>query len=380
MNLDLQILIDFQQLATEVMDNNVNYYILFPALEQTFLPVAPDYHWGCPKVFGAAYLGYPNGVEVMLDSRWAMCYTFAWVRKGEHEKMLDSNISSGQTVARTSLQPMGFMDILDVLFSIYRNHFRMIWNICAVYFVLALGVNLFIDISTFLFESSSGGNITIMIGPVSDWITNIVGLFPIGAILFAGAQIYLGREITAGAAFGHVAHRFLSYLGSFLLWILVVGLLAITVIGIPFAIYFVARWGFYGQAVLIEGTSATRGLRRSSELVKGTWWRVFGIVLAILLLAFMIQTVLQFSLLFAFGFTEVVSGEGGPQEMFERMFSPKLTAWDDLVAHVIQSCINFFVSSLMLPLVPIGITLLYFDLRIRKEGFGTELHVPNETE
>lgn len=294
--------------------------------------------------------------------------------------MLNPDISSNETIARTSLQPMGFMDILDVLFNIYRNHFQMILGICAVYFALALGVNLFIDISTFFFESSSGGNLTIMINPVADWITNIVGLFPIGALLFAGAQIYLGREITAGAAFGRVTHRFLSYLGSFLLWILVVGLLAITVIGIPFAIYFMARWSFYAQAVLIEGTSATRALRRSSELVKGTWWRVFGIVLAIFLLSFMIQTVLQFSLLFLFGFTEMISGEGGTLEMFERMFSPKLTAWDNLAAYIIQSCINFFVSSLVLPLVPIGITLLYFDLRVRKEGFGTELHVPNETE
>ena len=294
--------------------------------------------------------------------------------------MLNPNISSGETVARTSLQPMGFMDILDILFSIYRNHFRMIFGICAVYFFLALGVNLFIDISTFFLEGSGDGIMKIVMNPVSDWVTNIVGLFPIGAVLFAGAQIYLGREITAGAAFGQVTHRFLSYLGSFLLWILVVGLLAITVIGIPFAIYFAVRWSFYAQAVLIEGTSVTHALRRSSELVKGTWWRVFGLVLAIFLLSFMIQVILQFSLLFAFGFTEVVSGEGGPQEMFERMFSPKLTAWDDLVVYVIQSCINFFVSSLILPLVPIGITLLYFDLRIRKEGFGTELHVPNETE
>ncbi len=294
--------------------------------------------------------------------------------------MLNPNINNSETVARTSIQPMGFMDILDAVFSIYRNHFRLILSICVVYFVLALGVNLFIDISTFFVGSSSGGNITIMIGPVAAWITTIVGLFPIGALLFAGAHIYLGREITAGAAFRRVTYRFLSYLGGFLLWILVVGLLAITIVGIPFAIYFVARWGFYAQAVLIEGASATRALKRSSELVKGTWWRVFGIMLAIFLIAFMIQTVLQFSLLFAFGFTEVISGEGGPQEMFERMFSPKLTAWDDLIAYVIHSCINVFVSSLMLPLVPIGITLLYFDLRIRKEGFGMDLHASGETE
>ena len=286
---------------------------------------------------------------------------------------LQTNDSEASTT--TSLQPMGFTDILDTIFSLYRNHFRLILSICAVYFILTFGVNLFIDISTVSVENSSGGNITVMISPLADWIVNIAGLFPIGAVLFAGAQVYLGREITAGAAFRQVAPRFLSYLGSFLLWMLVAGLLAVTIIGIPFAIYFATRWGFYSQAVLIEGTSATNALRRSGELVKGTWWRVFGIMLAIFLLAFMIQTVLQFSLLFVFGFTQAISGEEGLLEMFRQMFAPELTAWEGLVPYIIQSCINFVVTSLMLPLTPIGITLLYFDQRIRKEGFDIEMRV-----
>ena len=286
---------------------------------------------------------------------------------------LQTNNSEASTT--TSLQPMGFTDILDTIFSLYRNHFRLILSICTVYFILVLGVNLFLDISTLSFESSGGGTIIIVLRPAADWITNIVGLLPIGAVLFAGAQIYLGREITAGAAFRQVAHRFVSYLGSFLLWMLVFGLLAITVIGIPFAIYFATRWGFYSQTVLIEGTSATNALRRSGELVKGTWWRIFGIMLAIFLLSFMIQTILQFSLLFVFGFTQAISGEEGLVEMFRQMFAPELTAWEGLVPYVIQSCINFVVTSLMLPLTPIGITLLYFDQRIRKEGFDIEMRV-----
>ena len=294
--------------------------------------------------------------------------------------MLNLNTSISEAATRASLQPMGFMDILDTVFSLYRNHFRLILSICAVYFIFTLGVNLFTGISTFFFESSGELSIMIAIGPVAAWITIVVTLFSVGALLFAGAQIYLGREITAGAAFRQVTLRFFPYLGSFLLWILIVGLLAITVIGIPFAIYFVTRWGFYAQAVLIEGTSATNALKRSRELVRGTWWRVFGIMLAIFLLVFMIQTVLQFFLLLAFGFTEVISDEGGVLEMFRRMFAPELTAWDGLIAYVIQSFINDVVDSLMLPLTPIGITLLYFDQRIRKEGFGTEIRVTNEAE
>lgn len=294
--------------------------------------------------------------------------------------MLNPNVNSGEVVARTTFQPMGFMDILEAVFSIYRNHFRLILGICAVYFIFTFGGNLFTAISTLFFKDSGLQGLTIAIDLVVAWITILVALFSAGALLFTGGQLYLGEEITAGAAFGQVTRRFGAYLGSFLLWMLVVGLLAITIVGIPFSIYFGTRWGFYAQAALIEGTSATNALKRSRELVRGVWWRVCGIMLAIFLLGFMIQIVLQFFLLFAFGFTEVVSGEGGPLQLFQRMLSPELTDWDGLATYVIHSFINDVVNSLVLPLTPIGITLLYFDRRIRKEGFGTEVLVTSEGE
>ena len=291
--------------------------------------------------------------------------------------MLNSSTNTNEVTTRASLQPMGFTEILDIIFSLYQSHFQLILSICTVYFVLTLGMNLLTGISIFFFESSGIQGRAIAIDLVDVGITIVVALFSVGALLFAGAQAFLGKQISASAAFGQVTRRFGSYLGSSLLLGLIVGLLAITIIGIPFAIYFATRWGFYAQAVLIEEHSATNALKRSRELVKGAWWRVFGIMLAIFLLAFMIQAVLQFSLLFVFGFTKEISGEGGLLEMFRRMFSPELTAWDGLAAYVIQSFINDVVNSLMLPLTPVGITLLYFDQRIRKEGFDIEVHATN---
>ncbi len=283
--------------------------------------------------------------------------------------------SNNEASTTTSLQPMGFTDILDTIFSLYRNYFRLIFGICIVYFVFMLGLNLFLGISTFYFSNSGLRGIAIGIPIIASWITILISLFSIGALLFAGAQSYLGNQIAAGTAFRQIARRFWSYLGSNILYILIVGLLTITIIGIPFAIYFAVRWGFYAQAVLIEQTSATNALRRSSELVKGTWWRVFGILFAIFLLAFMIQTILQFSLLFGFGLTQVIGGEEGLLKMFQRLFVPELTTWEGLVNYIIQSFINYVVTSLMLPVGIIGSTLLYFDQRIRKEGFDIEMRV-----
>ena len=293
--------------------------------------------------------------------------------------MLQSNdasqTNSSEASTTTLLQPMGFTDILDAIFSLYRNHFRLIFGICIVYFVLMLGLNLFTEISTFFFSNSGLRGMAVVIPVIASWLTLLIGLFSIGALLFACAQAYLGRQIATGTAFRQIARRFWPYLGSNLLYLLIVGLLAITVIGIPFAIYLATRWGFYAQAVLIEETSATNALRRSRELVKGTWWRVFGILFAIFLLAFMIQTILQVSLLFGFGLTQVISGEDGLLKMFQRLFIPELTTWDGLVNYIIQSFINSVVNSLILPVGIIGSTLLYFDQRIRKEGFDIEMRV-----
>ena len=297
--------------------------------------------------------------------------------------MLQPNDSSqtndSEASTTTSLQPMDFTDILDTIFSLYRNHFRLIFVICIVYFILMLGLNLLSGISIFFFSNSGPWSIVIGIPFIAAWLTLLISLVSIGALLFGGAQSYLGRQITTGVAFRQIARRFWSYLGSTLLYVLIVVLLTVTCIGIPFAIYFAVRWGFYAQAVLIEETSAMHALRRSSELVKGTWWRVCGILLAIFVLAFMIQTILQFSLLFIFGLTQAISGEEGLLKMFQQLFVPELTTWDGLVNYIIQSFINSVVTSLMLPVGIIGSTLLYFDQRIRKEGFDIEMRVTDTT-
>jgi hypothetical protein len=64
------------------------------------------------------------------------------------------------------------------------------------------------------------------------------------------------------------------------------------IIGLPCGIYFGTRWGFHAQAVLVEEVSTTNALRRSRELVTGAWWRVFGILSALLVLAIIIELVL----------------------------------------------------------------------------------------
>jgi hypothetical protein len=67
------------------------------------------------------------------------------------------------------------------------------------------------------------------------------------------------------------------------IYLVSVTLLSITVLGIPLAINRAVAWAVAGQTVVIEDKSALGALRRSAELVRGSWLRVLGTVVLIAL-------------------------------------------------------------------------------------------------
>ena len=299
--------------------------------------------------------------------------------------MLQANDSSQESNAEesaaASLHPMRFTDILDNMFSLYRNHFELFMRICSVYFVCGFAISLLIGIVTVSAIDSgefSVAMLTLVIGILS-LISSVIMLFVIGGLVFGSAQVFLGVQIDANTAFNQTKRRFWPYLGSNFLYALVIGLLTITLIGIPFAIFFGFRWIFCSLAAVFEEKSAVRALKRSSELVKGGWWRVFGMMVGILLLVFFVQLILQLSLLFVLGLTQTMGGDGELVEMLRRMFVPQLTTWKELVVHSIQNFLSLAITCLMLPVGIIGAALVYFDCRIRKEGLDIEMRVTGES-
>ena len=159
-------------------------------------------------------------------------------------------------------------------------------------------------------------------------------------------------------------------------------------IGILAGIYVGVRWLFCILAAVFEGKSAVQSLKRSSELVKGGWWRVFGMMIGIFLLVFFIQSILPFSWGLISGVTDDMPvGEESPQEdgnlldTLASMFAlepPEPTSWGSFAQYAIWSCLDAAMTCLILPVGVIGVTLVYFDRRIRKEGFDIEMRVTGE--
>ncbi len=135
------------------------------------------------------------------------------------------------------------------------------------------------------------------------------------------------------------------------------------------AAFVVAGWlmiRFYlaTPALMLERQSIRKALGRSAKLVRGSWWRVFGIVLLTGLITNIVESVvtIPFALIGALVSDESTSslyGTGGGD-----------VGWAFLIIRGIGSLIG---TTLTLP-ISAGVTvLLYIDQRIRREALDLEL-------
>ena len=277
------------------------------------------------------------------------------------------------------LQPMGFGDILDSTFSLYRARFGLFIGISSVEFAFSLIADLITAIFTLSLNNLGEVGWTIPIVVIVALIASFAAmLFVTCALEYGSAQAFLGRQISVRGAFRQTKRRLFPYLGTNILYLIVVVLLAITVIGIPFAIFFGVRWFFCSLAAVFEEKSAVQSLKRSGELVNGGWWRVFGMLIGIILLAFIVALILALLILFVLSFSQSMQVNGNILEMLERLILPELTSWDGLDRFTIQLIASIAIVTLMTPIVLIGTTLVYFDRRIRQEGFDIEMRATNE--
>ncbi|RKU19298.1 hypothetical protein C6500_11400 [Candidatus Poribacteria bacterium] len=294
-----------------------------------------------------------------------------------------------------NLRAMGFGELLDTTFSLYRKHFWSFLGVSAGYCPAML-----IMISVFLLDDPLGR------GPkVAIWIPMIgvfwgISVFVISGLIFASAEVYLGRRIKIGAVLRRVGHRFLRcFAGSLLIGLLAVllvffssGFLVIIfrvlledasdVVGIlliPFVIVFVTGWFvtygcFFAAAVLVEGKSGNHGLWRPHELMSGAWWRVVGVMFAILLLRLAVGFIFRIVLGLLLSLT-------GFLDTMEFLQTTNLTAlWQLLTRqpevsfpYLLIFFVNLGIDIFTMPIWVIGVAVLYFNQRIRKEGFDIEM-------
>ena len=288
----------------------------------------------------------------------------------------------------STLQPMGVSEILDTTFSLYRKHFLLFLGIITVYF---LGSLVTYSLESFLQDTD-----------LKNLIANHANmpfvLVSMGGVIIATAAILLEKHITSTDALKQALRRFWHLLGGYLLWVTILviplivtllflsssiirgifssSVLFIPLVFAPFVIYFAVRWGFVFEILLLEKTNVQNAFKRSSELVRGTWWRVFGMLILILLLSVAILYIFEISLGMIFILTKMAGGTGFKELIQWSVMEADLGS-SNLLFYAIMTCTDLILSAFIFPIWVIGVTLLYFDQRIRKEGFDITIQADN---
>lgn len=256
---------------------------------------------------------------------------------------------------------MGVGDLLDETFRLYRTNFALFAGIVAVVAIPETLINMMFTAarpSSFVVNNANGASEvdsgalvhTVALGGVSLIITLLLSQLIIAALARAISDRYLGREVSVWAAYAGIGvGTFVTLVLALILqgFILFVGFLALLIPGIFFAI----RFAFISQVIVLEHTGAWDALSRSWNLVRGSWWRVFGILLLVSI--------------FVGIFTSIVSGALAAVLFIGHGGGTTYT----VVSQALSGVAGIFVQPIQL-----GVSvLLYYDLRIRKEGFDLEL-------
>jgi hypothetical protein len=256
-----------------------------------------------------------------------------------------------------TLRPLGVGEILDAAVKIYRNKFGTMLKAVAVVIVPVQVLNVLITLS--LPDTSSTAGTTTTTSD-SEWagLAALLLIFVISlvsaalaeaACLKAVSDTYLGTDTNWRESLRFGFRR----LGS-LLWLMlihgVVVLLALLASIVP-GVWLYVAWSVAVPALLIEGTRGFEALGRSFNLVRRRWWPTFGI----LLLANLLATTVAFG----FGLLALPAVFVGGDNEF--------------VFDLANGVFGAVASVVTIPFVAAVVAVIYFDLRVRKEGFDLQL-------
>lgn len=314
-------------------------------------------------------------------------------------------------IARPRLRQLGLGELLDETFRLYRNNFLDFVAIAALilvpYTIINFAIQLPFQTRLAQFQAQAGNPATFqnqlpvrMLGELAVWYVILIGtglLYVIvfqpllqGALARAISQRYLDRPTGIGDSFGAALRRSPALIGSRLIPTLlgsvsfgiVFGLfvaafvlmlrtagrgaaqartsvpLVLLMVGLGFLLLLIAsivvgcvavRIIFTSQIVMIEGRGPWASLVRSWRLTQRYFWRTLGFVIVIVLLVVLLSSIPTLAIALPVQF-----------------FAGQRTYL------IVASAVGGILNVIATPFAMIAYTLMYYDLRIRKEGFDLE--------
>lgn len=298
------------------------------------------------------------------------------------------------------LRPLGVGEILDGAVSTMRAHWRTVLGLTLTVAVITQIVDILVQ--RYLMpdapeiDPNATGSEAIdqafdslrssMLGLLPIAVLGLIGtLFVTAVLTVVISRSVLGRPVTLREAWTEARPRLLPLLGLLVLLPLMagavvgIGILPGALIGsdagaalaglgglaaVVVVVWLLVQFSLAAPALMLERQGLVKSLRRSAKLVRGAWWRIFGITLLTLLLTFIV------SMIIAIPFTVIgtLVDDGGASSLFSGTTSD--FGWPFLIitgiGAVIGSAITYPISA--------GVTaLLYIDQRIRREALDLDL-------
>jgi hypothetical protein len=300
-----------------------------------------------------------------------------------------------QAVQAPMLRPLGVGDVLDRTFTVYRSKPLLFIALSAIWYLLLILTLIFLAVAVFAgtlntFVQQAGSSNPQLVGEVIAGVV-VFGIVAVvlailmlaaqsAALVYAGGQRYLARDVTIGEAFraglSAAGRLFLAGLAVFFailaMWVVVfiaagvvaflargAGAVAFIVIGLAVIVaivgtfYLAASWLIAPVIVVVEKMGPLAALSRSWRLSEGNRWRIIGIQALLGIL----NLVLSILIAGIFGALDAGGGETGQLG----------------VATVVENLVNFASTIIWAPVEWIAFTVLYYDLRVRKEAFDLQL-------
>ena len=268
------------------------------------------------------------------------------------------------------LRPLPLAELLDESFKLYRREFTVIGGVALVVILPNLLLTLisgsyranpFSYLQQVFQNLNDPQALQAIQNRQSQYTNSVLYLltFPIALLLYpftAGAlyrtatSLAAGNVETIGSVLGGTARRYFGIFGNRFLWGCVIAG-SVFIVTIPVVIWVLVRWAVSLPALFAEGAGPVQALGRSWNLTKDNWWRCLGVLIVISFMVGLIQGALV--LLFT-GIAALMPGLS-----------------DDLRAGLVTT-VATLVNALVGAITPIAITMLYLDLRVRKEGLDLD--------
>ncbi|WP_420643011.1 hypothetical protein [Candidatus Leptofilum sp.] len=284
------------------------------------------------------------------------------------------------TALPNNLQPLSMSQLLDRAIRLYRNNFLLFVGIVAIAQIPATAVNMVglwlaptpefgfdpaatvTDIWLQTFESMGFGNNPWV------WLGRLVTLLLVqlatAAMTKAVAENYLGHKIGLFDAYRKIGLSgftllLATFIGIFFIialfiwWVVVPCLGWLTGLGMIFFFGLVVL-PLVAPVIVLEKRGAMAGLQRAWDLARRRFWWLIGFML---LLGLFGQLIVTGPALLSVFIVESTVGSG----------------LDTTTTTLVQQVIGLLLNLIYLPLQLSCVTLLYFDVRVRTEGFDLAL-------